>query len=57
MKDFEPFTKIALNVGDLGKIIVATGALRSCPKRHKLPNLVTLQPANMFAKADSHIDL
>ena len=25
MKDFDTFTKIAQNVGDLGKIIVATG--------------------------------
>ena len=25
MKDFDTFTKIAKNVGDLGKIIVATG--------------------------------
>ena len=25
MKDFDTFTKIAKNVGDLGKIIIATG--------------------------------
>ena len=35
MKDFVIFTKILKNVGNLGKIIVATGF-------EKLPNLVTL---------------
>ena len=29
MKDFDIFTKIAYNVGDLGKIIVATGFKKS----------------------------
>ena len=33
--------KIARNVGNLGKIIVARG-FKSCPKCNKSPNLVTL---------------
>ena len=42
MKDFDNFTKIALNVGGLGKIIVATG-FEKLPKVQKSPDLVTLQ--------------
>ena len=38
---FDTFTKIAKNVGNLGKIIVATGFER-LPKCNKSPNLVTL---------------
>ena len=34
--------KLPKNVGDLGKLIVATKALKSCPKSNKLHNLVTL---------------
>ena len=37
MKDFDTFTKVAKNVDDLGKIILANGF-------EKLPNLVTLFP-------------
>ena len=38
---FDTFTKIAKNVGNLGKIMVATGFER-LPKCNKSPNLVTL---------------
>ena len=41
MKDFDTFTKITYNVGDLGKILLPQ-ALKSCPKCNKSPNLVTL---------------
>ena len=41
MKDFKTFTKIAKNVGDLSKIILATG-FGKLPKCNKSPNLVTL---------------
>ena len=37
--DFDTFTKLPKNVGDLGKLIVA---LKTWPKSNKLPNLVTL---------------
>ena len=35
-----PLQKFSQNVGNLGKIIVATG-FQSCPKCNKFPNLVT----------------
>ena len=34
--------KLPKNVEDLGKLIVATKALKNCPKSNKLPNLITL---------------
>ena len=36
-----PLQKLLMNVGDLGKLIVAKG-FKSCPKFNKSPNLVTL---------------
>ena len=36
-----PLLKLPMNVGNLGKLIVAK-ALKSCPKSNKLSNLVTL---------------
>ena len=50
MKDFDIFTKIAKNLGDLGKIILATG-FEKLPKVHKSPNLVTL-PVNVHSISD-----
>ena len=41
LKILTPFQELPKNVGDLGKLIVATG-LKSCPKSKKSPNLVTL---------------
>ena len=41
MMDFDTFRKLPYNVGDLGKIIIATG-FEWFPKVQKLPNLVTL---------------
>ena len=38
-----PLLKLPNNVGDLGKIIVATTILNDCPKCIKSPNLVTLE--------------
>ena len=46
MKDFDTFKKLPKNVGDLGKIIVATG-FEKFPKGHKSPNLVTLYCQHM----------
>ena len=45
MIDFDTFTKLPKNVGDLGKLIVAKG-IKSCPKSNKSPNLVTLLVSN-----------
>ena len=47
-KILTPLRKLATNVGDLGKIIVATG-FDWLPKCKKSPNLVTL-PLRPFAK-------
>ena len=52
MKDFDAFTKIAKNVGDLAKFIDATG-LKSCPKCNKLPNLITLYTDRILTFAPS----
>ena len=52
MKDFDAFTKIAKNVGDLAKLIDATG-LKSCPKCNKLPNLITLYTDRILTFAPS----
>ena len=41
VKILTPLQKLAKNVGDLGKLIVATG-FEICPKWKKSPNLVTL---------------
>ena len=41
MIDFDTFTKIAKNVGDLGRLIVPKD-FKSCPKSNKSPYLVTL---------------
>ena len=41
MIDFDTFTKLPKNVGDLGKFIVAKG-FKTCPKSNISPNLVTL---------------
>ena len=49
MKDFDNFTKIALNVGGLGKIIVATG-FEKLPKVQKSINLVTLHPSSFASR-------
>ena len=48
INDFDTFQKLPNNVGDLGKIIVATG-LKWLPKVQKSPNLVTLVPARMLS--------
>ena len=55
MKDFDIFTKIAKNLGDLGKIILATG-FEKLPKVHKSPNLVTL-PVNVHSISILSTDL
>ena len=47
LKILTPLQKLPKNVGDLDKLIVATG-FKSCPKCKKSPNLVTLVPANTF---------
>ena len=39
MKDFDTFSKLPKNVGDLGKFIITK---KSSPKSNKSPNLVTL---------------
>ena len=41
LKILTPLQKLPKNVGDLGKLIVATG-YEKLPKVHKSPNLVTL---------------
>ena len=41
LKTFSPFQNLQKNVGNLGKIIVAT-CFESCPKCNKSPNLITL---------------
>ena len=52
MKDFDTFKKFPMNVGDLGKIIVAIG-FEKLPKSNKSPNLVTLDTTDLFtAKHD-----
>ena len=43
------FQKLPKNVGDLGKIMVATG-FESCPKCNKSANLVTLMAKYFFHK-------
>ena len=48
MIDYETFTKLPQNVGDLGK-----KALKTCPKSNKSPNLVTL---TMSMKVDTFVD-
>ena len=42
LKILTPLQKLPKNMGDLGKLIVATHGLKSCPKSNKSPNLVTL---------------
>ena len=44
-----PLQKLPNNVGDLGKIIVATG-FEWLPKVQKSPNLVTLVRSDHFSK-------
>ena len=41
LKILSPLEKLPKNVGDLGKLIVATG-FEKCQKCYKSPNLVTL---------------
>ena len=48
MNDFLNFTKVRNNVGNLGKIIVAT-SFELLPKVKKLPNLVTLGVGLLFS--------
>ena len=52
MIGFGTFTKIAINVRDLGKLIVAKG-FKSCPKSNKSSNLVTLPASLNLVTADS----
>ena len=53
MINFDTFTKIAYNVGDLGNLFDAKGFKR-VPKVQKLPNLVTLLLGVLSRNWDMH---
>ena len=48
LKILAPLQKLPKNVGDLGKLIVAT-ALKSCPKSNNSPKLVTLPTISIIS--------
>ena len=47
LKTFSPFQNLQKNVGNLGKIIVAT-CFESCPKCNKSPNLELEEEPNLI---------